>query len=60
MQAMEIQEHARRMWETSGPKAIALAAQRAQALEQSGDSEQAQTWRRIEAALKLMGGPRES
>ena len=60
IKATEIEEHARRMWEINGAKAIAEAAQKAQAYENAGDREQAETWRRIEEALTQMSGPRES
>ncbi|MBV8399766.1 MAG: hypothetical protein JOZ17_13655, partial [Acetobacteraceae bacterium] len=45
--------------EAHGPKAVAEAARKASDLEQEGKNEQAHTWRRIEAALKLMRGPHE-
>jgi hypothetical protein len=56
----EIHEYARRLLEAHGAKAIAEAAQKAAACEKQGDKEQAQTWRRVEAALQLMRGPRQS
>ncbi len=59
MNATEIQEHARKMWEISGPQAVAEAAQKAREFEAKGDAEQAETWRRIESALMLRKGPRE-
>ena len=46
--------------EAHGDKAVAEAAQKASALEKQGESEQAETWRHIEAALKLMRGPHET
>lgn len=58
MQAMEIQEHARRMMASLGERAIAEAAQKAKSLEDKGSAEDAKDWRRIEAALRLMQGPR--
>lgn len=60
MQAMDIQEHARRLRDARGELALALAAQKVRSFEQQGDAEQAQTWRRIEAALRQMQGPRHS
>ncbi len=60
MQAMEIQEHARKLRDAHGEKAAAEAAQKAKAYEQQGDKEQAQTWRRIEAALLQLQGPHVS
>ena len=60
MDATKIHEIARQLKDAHGMKAIAEAAQKASALEGQGDAEQAQTWRRIEAALKHMKGPHES
>jgi hypothetical protein len=60
MQATQIQDYARQLLEAHGDKAIAEAAQKAAAFEKAGDKEHAQTWRRIEAALLLMHGPRQS
>jgi hypothetical protein len=58
MQAVDIQDHARKMMAAHGHKALAEAAQKAARLEESGDKEQAKDWRRIEAALREMQGPR--
>lgn len=57
MQAIEIQEHARKLKDAHGDKAVLEAAQKARELEEAGDREQAETWRRIEAALMQMRGP---
>ncbi len=60
MRAVEIQDHARKLMDAHGMKALAEAAQKARAFEQQGESEQAETWRKIEAALREMQGPRVS
>ncbi len=60
MQAMEVHEHARKLREARGDLAVAHAAQKARDFEHRGDTMQAQTWRRIEAALRQMQGPRVS
>ena len=60
MEAANIQTLARQLYESQGPRAIAEAAQKAVAHEQRGESDKAATWRRIEAALILLRGPRES
>ena len=60
MQTTEIQEYARQLLEAHGAMAIAEAAQKAVAYEKAGDKERAQTWRRVEAALMLMCGPRQA
>jgi hypothetical protein len=60
MQEIDIHDYARQLLDAHGDKAVVEAAQKACALEQQGQTEQAETWRHIEAALKLMRGPRES
>ena len=60
VKATDIHEKARTMYEALGPRAIAEAAQKAVACKAAGDEEQAKTWRRIEAALMELRGPRES
>jgi hypothetical protein len=59
MDATKIQDYARQLLEAHGAKAIAEAAQKAAVCERAGDKEHAQTWRRVEAALLLMQGPRQ-
>jgi hypothetical protein len=60
MQEIDIRDYARQLLDAHGDRAVVEAAQKASALEQQGQSEQAQTWRQIEAALKLMRGPHVS
>ena len=60
MQATAIQKYARKLLAAHGDKAVAEAAQKAKAYEQQHDIEEAKTWRRIEAALREMQGPRAS
>jgi hypothetical protein len=60
MQEIDIHDYARQLLDAHGDRAIVEAAQKASALEQQGQSEQAQTWRQIEAALKSMRGPHVS
>jgi hypothetical protein len=60
MDATQVQQYARQLFEEQGTKAIAAAAEKAVRLERSGDAAQAHAWRRIEAALMLMRGPRET
>jgi hypothetical protein len=60
MEAAQIQVYARQLYEAQGAKAIADAASKAAAYEQAGANAEAQTWRRIQAALMLLRGPRES
>jgi hypothetical protein len=58
----EIQVHtiARQMLEKHGFEAIAQAAQKALACESKGETEEAEEWRHIENAMKLMRGPHQS
>ena len=60
MNAIEIQEHATRMRQAYGDRAIAEAAQHARRYEDMGDKKTAETWRRIESALLLKRGPKTS
>lgn len=60
MQATEIQTQARMLQEAHGAKALAEAHKKAKACEQTGDMSGASDWRRIESALKLMQGARET
>ncbi len=59
MQQVEIHDYARQLLEAHGGQAIVEAAQKATQFEMQGENEQAQTWRQIEAALKLMRGPHQ-
>jgi hypothetical protein len=60
MNEIEIHDYARQLLEAHGAGAVAEAARKACVFEQQGRSEQAEAWRHIEAALKLMRGPHES
>lgn len=60
MQTIETQDYARQLLETHGDKAVAVAAKKATAFEEKGNSNEATTWRQIEAAIKLMRGPHQS
>jgi hypothetical protein len=60
MGEIEVHDYARQLLEAHGDRAVAEAAQKARACEQQGKNEEAETWRHIEAALKLMRGPHQS
>ena len=60
MQDSSIHVYARELWKARGQKAIAEAAQKATGFEQKSDREQAEYWRRVEAILMQMRGPRQS
>jgi hypothetical protein len=60
MGEMEIHEYARQLLEAHGEMAIVEAAQKACGCEERGQTEEAETWRHIEAVLKQMRGPHVS
>ncbi len=60
MKAVDAEEHARRLREAHGDKAVAEAARKAAELEEAGRNEEARDWRQIEKALLEMRGPGES
>jgi hypothetical protein len=60
MNTVEIQEHARKLYDALGDKAVAEAAQKAVALERQGNADEAEIWRKIEKALAHMRGAHES
>ena len=60
MREAEISDYAKQLLEAHGPKAIFEAAQRARLCEEQGKAEEAATWHRIEAAIKVMRGPNAS
>lgn len=60
MDAADISAIAHHLFEAEGVKAIADAAQKAVAFERAGNKDQAKMWRRVEAVLREMRGPRES
>lgn len=55
-----VHDYARRLVGAHGERAELEAAQRAANCEQQGDKEQAQDWRRIQAAIRQMRGPHAS
>jgi hypothetical protein len=60
LQETDIHDLARQLMEAHGARAVAEAAQKAATLEKECKKEEAQTWRHIEEALKMMQGPHES
>jgi len=60
LREIDIQDYARQLLEAHGASAVAEAARKACIFEMEGNVEDAETWRHIEAALKLMRGPHES
>jgi hypothetical protein len=59
MREGEIYDYARQLLEAHGAQAMVEAAQKAVNYEKQGENDQAQTWRQIEAAMKLMRGPHQ-
>jgi hypothetical protein len=58
--AVEIQTHARKLFEVHGTKALAEAAQMVRQYEERGEKNLAEDWRRIEKALQQLRGPNVS
>ena len=56
----QIHTIARQMFEKHGIAAIAEAARNALACERKGEAEEAEEWRHIEDAMKMMRGPHQS
>jgi hypothetical protein len=56
----QIHTIARQMIEKHGFEAIAQAAEKAQRCESMGDMEEANEWRHIRDAMRLMRGPHQS
>jgi hypothetical protein len=57
MNAVEIQAHARKLFDVHGTKALAEAAQKVHQLEQQGETQSAKDWRRIQAVMQELHGP---
>ena len=60
MPETQIHTIARQMLERHGAAAIAHAAQNAQTCEQKGKLEEADEWRHVKNAMKIMQGPHQS
>lgn len=60
MNTADISAVAHHLFETQGAKAIAEAAQKAAFFHNAGNEGQAKFWRRVEAVLQEIRGPKES
>ena len=60
MREIDVHDYARQLLEAHGDGAVAEVAQKACSCEKQGQAEDAESWRRIEAAMKLMRGPHAS
>lgn len=58
--AADISALARHLFAEHGAKAIAEAAQKASSFDNAGDEKQSNFWRRVEAVLLELRGPKES
>ena len=56
MNAVEVHDHARKLYTVQGAKALAEAAQMIQRYEKTGDERCVEDWRRIELALLTLRG----
>jgi len=56
---LQVHDYARLLLNARGDKAVADAAHKAQLCAERGAADQAETWRRIEAAIKVMRGPHQ-
>lgn len=59
MQINDINKYSAQLFEELGPKAIAVAAGRAQKAEEEGAKDDAETWRKIERVLIEKRGPHQ-
>ncbi|MGI9483889.1 MAG: hypothetical protein ACR2OR_16190 [Hyphomicrobiales bacterium] len=57
MNFTEVQHYAEQLYAAHGDKAEAEAAQKVTQYEGEGDTEQAEIWRKIRAAVRQMRGP---
>jgi hypothetical protein len=55
----DLRDYARQLLRAHGDKAIAEAAGKAEALADRGENEEADTWRRVAAAMKSLRGPHQ-
>ena len=60
MEMAKITQYARALYEAHGDKAEAEAAQKAKALEDAGDTDEAATWRSVQRAIHELRGAHES
>lgn len=60
MNTADVTAIAHHLMDTHGAKAMAEAARKAASFETAGDSEQGKFWRRVEATVSELRGPRES
>lgn len=60
MDIVQVDDYARRLYTASGDKAEYKAAQKAKACEERGDASEAEQWRKVRAAIRILRGPNAS
>ena len=60
MNAINIEEYARRLYSAHGDRAEYEAAQKARLCASSGADDEAAQWRRVRATIRMLRGPNES
>lgn len=60
MDSLQIDEYARRLYTAHGDKAEYEAAQRAKRCNEQGSEREAEQWRRVRAAIRILRGPNVS
>ncbi len=60
MSGVDIQEHARKLYEAHGDKAEHEAAQKASQARDAGDSTLAEEWQKVREAIHELRGPHSS
>lgn len=60
MQQISAHEYAQQLLDTHGDKAIVVAAKKARTFEENGNLKEAESWRKIESALKVMSRAHQS
>ncbi len=60
MQQLDTHEYARQLLDLHGDKAIVVAAKKVRSFEEKGDRKEAETWRHIESALKVLSQAHQS
>lgn len=60
MDIVQVDDYARRLYTASGDKAEYEAAQKAKACEERGDTTEAEQWRKVRSAIRILRGPNVS
>jgi len=60
MDIVQVDDYARRLYAASGDRAEYDAAQKAKACEERGQADEAEQWRKVRAAIRILRGPNAS